>query len=45
MNENIELLKKYNLWGSKTFDFGFIRNEYLPQHRKLLLKAEPENKL
>ncbi|MFW5773950.1 MAG: ATP-binding protein [Tangfeifania sp.] len=28
MNESIELLKKYNLWGSSTFDFGFIRNEY-----------------
>ena len=28
MNENIELLKKYNLWGSSTFDFGYLRNEY-----------------
>lgn len=28
MNENIELLKKYNLWGSNTFDFGYLRNGY-----------------
>jgi uncharacterized protein len=28
MNENIELLRQYNLWGSNTFDFGYIRNEY-----------------
>lgn len=28
MNENIELLKKYNLWGSSTFDFGYLRKEY-----------------
>lgn len=28
MNENIELLKKYNLWDSNTFDFGYIRSEY-----------------
>jgi uncharacterized protein len=28
MDEKIELLKKYNLWGSNTFDFGYIRNEY-----------------
>jgi uncharacterized protein len=28
MNESIELLKKYNLWGSSTFDFGYLRKEY-----------------
>jgi uncharacterized protein len=28
MNENIAILKKYNLWGSNTFDWGYIRNEY-----------------
>lgn len=28
MDENITLLKKYNLWDSKTFDFGFKRSEY-----------------
>jgi uncharacterized protein len=28
MNENIEVLRKYNLWGPGTFDFGYIRNEY-----------------
>lgn len=28
MDENIELLNKYNLWDSRTFDFGFQRNEY-----------------
>ena len=28
MNENISLLKKYNLWGSGTFDWGYIRNDY-----------------
>lgn len=28
MNENIALLEKYNLWGSNTFGFGYIRNEY-----------------
>lgn len=28
MNEKIELLKKYNFWGSNTFDYGYIRNEY-----------------
>ena len=28
MNENIAILKNYNLWGSNTFDWGYIRNEY-----------------
>lgn len=28
MDERIALLGKYNLWDAKTFDFGFIRNEY-----------------
>lgn len=28
MDENITLLGKYNLWNSKTFDFGFERSEY-----------------
>lgn len=28
MNENIEVLRKYNLWDSNTFDWGYIRNEY-----------------
>ena len=28
MNENIAQLKKYNLWGSNTFDWEYIRNEY-----------------
>ncbi|MFA6200517.1 MAG: hypothetical protein WC679_08955 [Bacteroidales bacterium] len=28
MEENIELLNKYNLWDSRAFDFGFQRNEY-----------------
>lgn len=29
MNESIELLKKYNLWGPSTFDFGYLRKEYI----------------
>src|SRR5574344_1661135 len=28
MNEKIVILEKYNLWNSKSFDFGFKRNEY-----------------
>lgn len=28
MDENIELLKKYNLWNLNAFDWGYIRNEY-----------------
>jgi len=28
MDERIELLRKYNLWDSKTFDFGYKREEY-----------------
>lgn len=28
MDEKITLLEKYNLWNSKSFDFGFKRNEY-----------------
>ena len=28
MNENIAAIKKYNLWGSNTFDWGYIRNDY-----------------
>lgn len=28
MNENFETLRKYNLWDSNTFDWGYIRNEY-----------------
>ena len=28
MNENIAIIEKYNLWGAKTIDFGFIREEY-----------------
>lgn len=28
MNEKIAILEKYNLWNSKSFDFGFKRNEY-----------------
>ena len=29
MNEKIAILEKYNLWNSKSFDFGFKRNEYI----------------
>lgn len=29
MNENIETLKRYNLWDSASFDWGYIRNEYV----------------
>jgi hypothetical protein len=28
MNENIEVLRRYNLWDSNTFDWGYTRNEY-----------------
>ena len=28
MNEKIAIIEKYNLWGAKTFDFGFKREEY-----------------
>lgn len=28
MDENINLLNRYNLWDSKNFDFGFKRHEY-----------------
>ena len=28
MDEKITLLRKYNLWDSNTFDFGYKRNEY-----------------
>jgi hypothetical protein len=28
MDEKIAILEKYNLWGGKTFDFGFKRKEY-----------------
>ena len=28
MDEKITLLRKYNLWDSSTFDFGYKRNEY-----------------
>jgi hypothetical protein len=28
MSKNIGLLRKYNLWGSNTFDCGYLRNEY-----------------
>lgn len=28
MDEKIALLEKYNIWSSKSFDFGFKRNEY-----------------
>lgn len=29
MDEIFEALRKYNLWDSNTFDWGYIRNEYL----------------
>lgn len=28
MNEYIEILRKYNLWGTNSIDFGFWRNNY-----------------
>ena len=28
MDERIAIIKRYNLWGTKTFDFGFKRGEY-----------------
>ncbi len=28
MDEKIAIFEKYNLWGTKTFDFGFKRDEY-----------------
>ncbi|MFA7140769.1 MAG: ATP-binding protein [Proteiniphilum sp.] len=28
MDEKIAIIEKYNLWGTKTFDFGFKRDEY-----------------
>ena len=28
MDEKIAIIEKYNLWGAKTFDFGFKREEY-----------------
>lgn len=28
MNENFEAIRKYNLWDSNTFDWGYIRNNY-----------------
>lgn len=29
MEENIEILKRYNLWNSASFDWGYIRDEYV----------------
>ena len=28
MDERINILRKYNLWGDTAFDFGFRRSEY-----------------
>ena len=28
MNENFDAIRKYNLWDSHTFDWGYIRNNY-----------------
>ncbi len=43
MDERINILRKYNLWGDTAFDFGFRRSEYNEKDYGLYRKQTCEN--